>query len=58
MKTEEKVKYYRELLEQTLEVNGKIIKDCYWRPTVSPETLDELENLVSAIQQELDTGSV
>lgn len=58
MKIEDKTKYYKQLLEQTLEVNSKIIKDCYWRPTVSPETLDELENLVAAIQQELDTGSV
>lgn len=58
MKKEENIKQSRELLEQTLEINGKILKDCYWRPTVSPETLGELENLVLAIREHLDTGSV
>lgn len=58
MKQDEKVKVYRELLEQTLEVNGKILKDCYWRPTVTTETLEELNNLVSAIEEHLKTGSV
>lgn len=58
MKLEDKYKKMKMLLEQTLEVNSKILKDCYWRPTVSPETLTELNELVSAIEEELNTGSV
>lgn len=58
MKNEDKVKVYRELLDQCLELNSKILRDCYWRPTVSPETLAEIENLVAAIHEQLNTGSV
>ena len=58
MKPHNRCNIYKQLLEQSLEINSKILKECYWRPTVTPETLQELNSLVAAIEEQLKTGSV
>lgn len=58
MKTDLKVKQLHELLELIYETQKHILSDCYYKPTVSPETLTEIHNVMSAIEEELSNGSV
>jgi hypothetical protein len=41
------------LLEKCLEVQKHILRDCYWRPTVSPETMSEVQDLLTDLDEEL-----
>ena len=58
MRTDEKIKNLHSLLEYVLETQKHILRDCYHRPTVSPDTLTEIHNLMAAIEEELNNGSV
>lgn len=58
MKTDLKAKQLHKLLELIYETQKRILSDCYYKPTVSPETLTEIHNVMSAIEEELSNGSV
>lgn len=58
MRTDDKIKQLHTLLENILETQKHILRDCYHRPTVSPETLTEIHTVMSAIEEELNNGSI
>ncbi len=58
MSTDNKLTKLYDLLETTLQVQKRVLRDCYWRPTVLPETLSEVQELMNQLDEEIRNAPV